>query len=327
LAFSLHTPLACLGLIALFIHGREKHLGSNLASHLCLITFTTCIVVFTFFCFFSRIHELEVDQRGSVFGPDFILLTVKYHDSNYIPPGSFFNLYASTDSYMSVFHSHSFPVFSTRNSRIVFLIRCRNRKDRKKSSFTSRFYDDNPSCVRVQGPFKGLASSFLLSLNPAANRNIYNSIFLCGWNAGFASVMSLLEYFHHHAPEHYVQSITCLFSNIPDVRDDILLFVERLVKEWAWDIPLTIIESDSIEDLSIVAGIEDKTFLFGMDESNWQELFPHSKIWFAQKKKSDMRLVYNSLTLIVDRVLYVSGADLKYELFREPKWRTFVEAS
>ena len=141
--FSSHAPFAILGFIALFIHGRDNILGDQLGSQLCEAVFIISVITFVLFFLFARVHELEVDQRRTKFSNSFVLLSLKYNDSSYVPPGSFFNIYASTDSYMSIFHGHSFSVFSTQDSRIVFLIQCRTEFGGKHgSSFTSRLVHD-----------------------------------------------------------------------------------------------------------------------------------------------------------------------------------------
>jgi len=328
--FSLHAPFACIGFFALFMHGSGDEFGDLEGSELTEVVFIGSVVIAVLFFLFTKIRELEVDQRQSKFGTNFIFLSVKYSDSDYIPPGSFFNLYASADSYMSIFHCHSFPVFSTRNSRIVFLIKCRNKSNWKRSSsFTSRLGRDKPPCVRLQGPFQGLVSSFILSLNSVSNNRTPKCIFLCGWDSGFASVFSLLEYFQEKAKVHNIHSIACMFSKISDenVRDGVHNHVDHLVHEWDWEIPLSIIESDKIDDFNIMTSHHDTLLLEGMDKSKWQKMFPFREIWFAEKTRDEGINVAPRSWTMERKVLYFCGDNFKHELFPEPKWQTFVESS
>eukprot|EP00026_Physarum_polycephalum_P002981 Phypoly_transcript_02990.p1 GENE.Phypoly_transcript_02990~~Phypoly_transcript_02990.p1 ORF type:complete len:792 (+),score=81.78 Phypoly_transcript_02990:69-2444(+) len=323
--FSFHVPLACVGFIAFFLHGNQGCLGDALASSWCQGVFMVSISVAIFFFIFARPRELEVD-RHSEFGKKFVLLSVKYLYSQHVPPGAFFNIYGSTDSYVSIFHCHSFPVMSTRNSRITFLIQCCEGTG-TRSSFTSRLSRDKPSSIRVQGPFKGPASSFLLSLNSPKNNKTPKCMFLCGLTGGFASVFSLLEYFKENIQTHNLQSVTCMFLKISEdnVRAELHMYVYNLVQEWDAEIPLTLIETDDKLSLKILQESYAELVQPGVRITRVQELFPHCQIWLAEKN-SENGIVERRRLGIVDKAMYFCGNDFQHELFPEPQWQVFVES-
>lgn len=136
--FFLHIPFSCVGFVAFFVHGYSHILGASTGSQICGLTFTFSVAIFFLFFILNRINTLEVDQTNTEIGNTFIYLVMKYPDSQYLPPGSFFNLFAISRSYASIFHCHSFPVFNTKNlelknSQLAFLI----RRNQDSHSFTS----------------------------------------------------------------------------------------------------------------------------------------------------------------------------------------------
>ena len=102
-AMSLHLPLACIGYFAFFIHGSTGKIGGAYGDILILALFITSLSIFGGFSLAVRIRELEVDH-SSVFGKKYLFLVLKYSDSHSIAPGATFNIYASSDLYLSLFH-------------------------------------------------------------------------------------------------------------------------------------------------------------------------------------------------------------------------------
>lgn len=137
--FFLHIPFACLGFVAFFVHGYSQLLGSPLGSQICVFVFIFSIAIFFLFFVVARIKTLQVDRTNTKIGTTYIYLVLKYPDSQYLPPGSFFNLFAISRSFASIFHCHSFPAFNTKNlagktTQIAFLI----RRNEDPHSFTSK---------------------------------------------------------------------------------------------------------------------------------------------------------------------------------------------
>jgi hypothetical protein len=227
-AFSSHLPFAALGFAAFFGHGHQRILGSAIREEVTVVIFIGCASVYAIFFFFNPVHSFEVDKAKSYWAKgvrkeQFMLLVVKYNDSHLLPPGSFFNIYNNDDSFLAYFHGHPFSVFSTKNKQLAFLVHCRASSRERHSSFTERLYQGKYrtySCyfclfslllccfvfgffflipnrdmermyLKLQGPFKGPANSFVHYL---ASVQTASTVYLCGWNSGFASVFSLLEH-------------------------------------------------------------------------------------------------------------------------------------
>jgi hypothetical protein len=120
----LHIPFALVSFVILIIH---TNTGLFLG-----IFFAAALSVVVFYLL-APLRKLEVDRR-SIFGEQFIFLILKFNDSKYIRPGSFFNIAASSNSLLSFFHCHSFSVLSSQSSEVMFLI----RRSTNRNSFTSR---------------------------------------------------------------------------------------------------------------------------------------------------------------------------------------------
>ena len=70
-------------------------------------------------------------------------------------------------------------------------------------------------------------------------------------------ISSLLIFIQQdNAQAHNIQSMTCMFSRIDAVlvREEVHRCIELLVHEWFWEIPLTIIESQDLDELSRMTG-------------------------------------------------------------------------
>eukprot|EP00026_Physarum_polycephalum_P002760 Phypoly_transcript_02768.p1 GENE.Phypoly_transcript_02768~~Phypoly_transcript_02768.p1 ORF type:complete len:844 (+),score=87.65 Phypoly_transcript_02768:131-2662(+) len=279
LTLALHLPLSCAGFVALFLHGNDNLLRRHDGSVLSLSVFVASIGMILLYFVSVRIRTLDlatVEQSD-----EYILLVLKYNDSQYIIPGSFFNIYATPPSYISLFHSHSFPVFSTSDSQIAFLI----RKNSDTKSFTSNLMLGNPKSFRVQGPFKGPARSFIHAIT---SKNFRKCIFMVGWQAGFANVFSLLEYFKNAKQKRLnVDSINCMFLRINDdtIRTTIHTYIQNLTDDWPWDTPLSIIEATSEDQLQIMTNLDNhiRWHQNGLSEAKLREFFPDNEIWFSVK--------------------------------------------
>ena len=95
-ASMLHFPFVGIGFIALFAHAftSEFPFGTNFV----LWSFVACLAIYSVFFFFNPIHPMDVNQYETVWlGEEnkFSFLVVNYHNSNSIPPGSFFLIYAN----------------------------------------------------------------------------------------------------------------------------------------------------------------------------------------------------------------------------------------
>ena len=214
---ALHFPLACIGFFGLVAHTYQITLPFG--TYLALVSFVSCLVIFAIFFFFNPIQPMDVNIQETVWlsGKNkYSFLVVNYNNSNSIPPGSFFLIYSNQQSNLSHFHAHSFPVFSSQDSRISFLVHCRVREHSRDISFTQRLsigkYPTSllprsplvlpllisfaltmskPSSLRLQGPFPGTVSSFI---NFLSSVNTPIDVYLCGWDAGLANIFSILEY-------------------------------------------------------------------------------------------------------------------------------------
>lgn len=142
---ALHLPFSLLFFVTLFGHGFEKVLGAPLGDYMVVGMFAICAGSFIIFVFAVPMSRKEVDFKRSVWGDvirekedHFMLVAVKYGSSSSIPPGSFFNIYASYGTSLSYVHAHPFPVFSTKNGSLVFLIQCRQAQREEHTSFTQQ---------------------------------------------------------------------------------------------------------------------------------------------------------------------------------------------
>jgi hypothetical protein len=103
------------------------------------VLFIFCVCIYALFSLIYPLRRLKVGN--TVWEPAqreerYIFLELYYPNSNLIPPGSFFNIYTPATSNLAFFHGHPFPVCSSRNNRVTFLIQCRKSYD--YSSFTEK---------------------------------------------------------------------------------------------------------------------------------------------------------------------------------------------
>ena len=157
---ALHFPFACTAFLALAAHtgpfnddssGDDSGLSSSsieddipfstFSSYFVIAIFVIGLTIYALFFFFHPIAPMDVNKYQTVWlsgSNKFSFLVVNYRNSSSIPPGSFFLIYANHHSNLSYFHAHSFPVFSSQNGRISFLIRCQIAQDEDQISFTQR---------------------------------------------------------------------------------------------------------------------------------------------------------------------------------------------
>lgn len=125
----LHFPFACIACFALFTHSTSNASLYAFASNFVLAIFVACLLLHSLFFFFNPILPMHVNNSETVWlstnNKQFSLLVVNFDNSSVIPPGSFFLIYANQNSHLSYFHAHAFPVFSTQNKTISFLLQCR----------------------------------------------------------------------------------------------------------------------------------------------------------------------------------------------------------
>ena len=136
---SLHFPFTCLGFLGLVAH--SYNLIFPFGTYFVLATFIVCLMIYGVFFFFNPIQPMMVDGDETVWlsgKNEYSFLVVNYNNSNTIPPGSFFLIYSNQRSNLSHFHAHSFPVFSSTNQRISFLVHCRIPEYSNDTSFTQR---------------------------------------------------------------------------------------------------------------------------------------------------------------------------------------------
>lgn len=137
---SFHLPFAFLGFMGMFAHAHGS-LDFPFGTYFVLTIFAACAAVYTLFFFFNPIQPMEVNVEETVWQSDsnkFLFLVLNYDNSASTPPGSFYLLYDTKDSNLSYFHAHPFPVFSSRNRQLVFLVRCRIPTHPERLSFTQR---------------------------------------------------------------------------------------------------------------------------------------------------------------------------------------------
>jgi hypothetical protein len=153
-----HLLLACIGFSAFFLHGFQQILGDPIGDYLILGVFLTSVAIYALFIFVSKMRQLGVNHHLSYFGdlenPQYMFLVVEYANSNTVPPGSFFMIYSNANSSISLFHGHPFPVFSSRDRKLTFLIQCRSTHEgSNRASFTTKLamdlYPTNTSCSLV----------------------------------------------------------------------------------------------------------------------------------------------------------------------------------
>jgi hypothetical protein len=137
----LHFPLACLTCLTLYLHSSNTPPNYPFASYLVASTLITGLIIHGMFFYFNPIQPMHVNKSETVWLYEenlFTFLVVNYHNSSVIPPGSFYLIYSNQDSHLKYFHAHSFPVFSSQNRRISFLVHCRVLPDSNQISFTQR---------------------------------------------------------------------------------------------------------------------------------------------------------------------------------------------
>lgn len=135
----LHFPLACIAFFGLFAHATKtvEPFGTNFV----LVTFITCLIIYAIFFFFNPIQPMDINKTETTWYQEktkFAFLVINCHNSGQIPPGSFFLIYSNNNSNLSHFHAHAFPVFSSKNQRITFLIRTRTSKHPTHITFTQQ---------------------------------------------------------------------------------------------------------------------------------------------------------------------------------------------
>jgi len=331
---TLHFPFACVGLVGLFSH-IFKPTVFPLATYFVLSIFCTCLTIYTLFFFFSLIQPLPVNKSGTVWqcgSNKFAFIVVDYHNSSSIPPGSYFLIYSPQDSNLSYFHAHSFPVFSSRNRRVAFLVHTRISKSSNHISFTEQLSQIKPTTLRLQGPFQGAVSSFF---NYLSCTNAPADIYLCGWDSGLSNVFSILEHFKDNSHLYKIRSINCLFNAITDqaVTHHTHSYMNNLVREWQnLTTTVTIIEAeycnlDYIQCMAERLPFANKTAAM----SNWRTLFPNRACWLIMKDLQNFDYytpspVKRCNTTYSHKVLYFCGSDFQTDKFPFGEWRSFVEA-
>ena len=137
---TLHFPFACIAFSGLLTHVLNPDIIPY-SIFVVLITLVACLTIYALFFLINPIQPLDIDRNGTVWltqGGEYSFLVVNCDVRKSIPPGSFFLIYANQQSMLSNFHAHAFPVFSSHNNRISFLIRCRIPPKADQLSFTQR---------------------------------------------------------------------------------------------------------------------------------------------------------------------------------------------
>eukprot|EP00026_Physarum_polycephalum_P017495 Phypoly_transcript_18740.p1 GENE.Phypoly_transcript_18740~~Phypoly_transcript_18740.p1 ORF type:complete len:148 (+),score=15.07 Phypoly_transcript_18740:75-518(+) len=98
----------------------------------------------------------------------------------------------------------------------------------------------------MQGPFQGVASSFI---NFLSSVHTPIDVYLCGWDTGLATIFSILETLKDNISAYNVRSICCLFNAIRelDIARKAHSHISDLVQEWQSPIVLTIVESEDCD--------------------------------------------------------------------------------
>eukprot|EP00026_Physarum_polycephalum_P002762 Phypoly_transcript_02770.p1 GENE.Phypoly_transcript_02770~~Phypoly_transcript_02770.p1 ORF type:complete len:861 (+),score=101.91 Phypoly_transcript_02770:132-2585(+) len=329
---SLHFPFACITFFGLFSHSSSSP-DYPFGTYFVLASFITCFLVYSLFFFFNPVQPLDVDQRETVWlrkNSSYSFLVVNYDDCSVTPPGSFFLIYSPQKSNLAHFHAHPFPVFSSRNRRLAFLVHGRISSP---PSFTQRLSLEKPYLLNVQGPFQGAASSFISYLSSLHSPT---DVYLCGWNAGLANIFSILEFLKDNALSYEIKSICCLFNAIhePAITRKTHAYINNVVREWQNSTMVTIIESENC-DLDYIHYMAERPAFANKDAAMnfWRKRFCNRTRWLVMRDIQDFSDVHNPYEcfpavrrdMYGQKILYFCGSGFESEKFHYGEWRPFVE--
>ena len=147
--FRYHIPFSVIAIFGFSVHGSGAVLGQPAGDYIVLASALISAAMMSLFFAFHPTRRSDVDLPRSacvrgVAGAGrrsyFMLLVLENPTRQPVPPGSLFNIYDKRGGGYPFTHSHPFPVFSSSPKRLVFFIRCRDRKNKARPSFTRVLY-------------------------------------------------------------------------------------------------------------------------------------------------------------------------------------------